>query len=208
MERNIFILWKLSSLELIKANKCIFLISFFHATKIWNPWITVFYVIYYLPNSQYHIFKFVFYSLWIKTFIVQNIHTSRPQYKPNLQQNLSNTYLATYYWRMIYFHRSFKICCKLVVERNVFVIWLLFIQPHFLEELFVRSANNKHMSNKTSRLHGGFNDKLLTFCKSLWLRCILQVLLASPTLRYCYQRQFVKEKMSSIYFGKIYSQAI
>ena len=126
----------------------------------------------------------------------------------NLQQNLSNTYLAAHYWRLIYFHRSFKICCKLVVERNVFVIWLLFIQPHFLVELFVRSENNKHMSNKTSRLHGGFNDKLLTFCKSLWLRCILQVLLASPTLRYCYQRQFVKEKMSSIYFGKIYSQAI
>ena len=122
--------------------------------------------------------------------------------------NLSNTYLATYCWKMIYLYRSFKICCKLDVERNVFVIWLLFIQPHFLVELFVRSANNKHMSNKTSRLHGGFNDKLLTFCKSLWLRCILQVLLASPTLRYCYQRQFVKEKMSSIYFGKIYSQAI
>ena len=109
---------------------------------------------------------------------------------------------------MIYFHRSFKICCKLVVERDVFVIWLLFIQPHFLVELFVRSANNKHMSNKTSRLHGGFNDKLLTFCKSLWLRCILQVLLASPTLRYCYQRQFVKEKTSSIYYGEVYSYAI
>ena len=124
------------------------------------------------------------------------------------QQNLSNTYLATYHWGMIYFHRSFKICCKLVVERNVFVIWLLFIQPHFLVELFVRSANNKHMSNKTSRLHGGFNDKLLTFCKSLWLRCILQVLLASPTLRYCYQRQFVKEKTSSIYYGEVYSYAI
>ena len=158
----------------------------------------MFYVIHYLPNSQYHIFKFGFYSL-CKNVIVQKIHnSSRPQYKSNFQQNLSNTYLAAHYWILIYFHRSFKICCKLVVERNVFVIWLLFIQPHFLVELFVRSENNKHMSNKTSRLHGGFNDKLLTFCKSLWLRCILQVLLASPTLRYCYQRQFVKEKMSSI----------
>ena len=165
----------------------------------------MFSVIHYLPNSQYHIFKFLFYSL-CKNGIIQKFitsYSSRPQYKSNLQQNLSNTYLAAHYWRLIYFHRSFKICCKLVVERNVFVIWLLFIQPHFLVELFVRSANNKHMSNKTSRLHGGFNDKLLTFCKSLWLRCILQVLLASPTLRYCYQRQFVKEKMSYIYFGKI-----